>query len=152
MERNGEASVLLPGVIAAVAMISFDAGSAGGGAVGRMTRDRGSVLGGTGALVPFAVVVVGALLADGGLRAKCFLATKLAAGLNHTCALMETGNVRCWGYNDFGQLGYGNKLRPSSCRNPLCLSLAAAIAFSISTSSRWVAARSISASPTAVLM
>jgi alpha-tubulin suppressor-like RCC1 family protein len=24
------------------------------------------------------------------------------------CALLDTGNVRCWGYNLFGQLGYGH--------------------------------------------
>ncbi|RKH21502.1 RTX toxin [Corallococcus praedator] len=33
---------------------------------------------------------------------------QLTAGENHTCALLNTGNVRCWGYNGFGQLGYGN--------------------------------------------
>ncbi len=32
----------------------------------------------------------------------------IAAGGIHACALMDTGNVRCWGYNDFGQLGYSN--------------------------------------------
>jgi alpha-tubulin suppressor-like RCC1 family protein len=34
-------------------------------------------------------------------------ATKVAAGLWHTCALMATGKVRCWGNNEYGQLGYG---------------------------------------------
>ena len=29
----------------------------------------------------------------------------LAAGYDHTCAVTETGNVRCWGNNEFGQLG-----------------------------------------------
>jgi alpha-tubulin suppressor-like RCC1 family protein/subtilisin family serine protease len=33
----------------------------------------------------------------------------LAAGGGHTCALMTNGEVRCWGRNDYGQLGYGNK-------------------------------------------
>ena len=47
---------------------------------------------------------------------------------------------------------YGNSFKPSSFRKPLCLSLAAVTAFSISTSSSCVASRSISASPTAVLM
>jgi hypothetical protein len=47
---------------------------------------------------------------------------------------------------------YGNSFKPSSFKKPLCLSFAAAIAFSISTSSWCVLFRSISASPTAVLM
>ncbi|HZI07795.1 MAG TPA: RTX toxin, partial [Archangium sp.] len=33
------------------------------------------------------------------------LATQIAAGYNHTCALMQSGAVRCWGYNLYGQLG-----------------------------------------------
>ncbi|SEU28347.1 RCC1 domain-containing protein [Stigmatella erecta] len=36
------------------------------------------------------------------------IVVKLAAGGSHTCALMDTGKVRCWGYNYYGQLGYGN--------------------------------------------
>ena len=32
----------------------------------------------------------------------------LALGDSHTCALLTTGTVRCWGRNDLGQLGYGN--------------------------------------------
>jgi alpha-tubulin suppressor-like RCC1 family protein len=31
----------------------------------------------------------------------------LAAGVEHNCALMQTGAVRCWGVNTFGQLGIG---------------------------------------------
>jgi cysteine-rich repeat protein len=34
--------------------------------------------------------------------------TQIAAGVYHTCALLDTGTVRCWGKNDYGQLGYGN--------------------------------------------
>ncbi len=33
---------------------------------------------------------------------------QLTAGAHHTCALLETGTVRCWGSGEYGQLGYGN--------------------------------------------
>lgn len=32
----------------------------------------------------------------------------LSAGLSHTCAVLATQNVMCWGRSNFGQLGYGN--------------------------------------------
>ncbi|MFY0527546.1 RCC1 domain-containing protein [Archangium gephyra] len=35
-------------------------------------------------------------------------ATKLAAGGYHTCAVLDTGTVRCWGRNNHGELGYGH--------------------------------------------
>jgi len=34
--------------------------------------------------------------------------TQLALGAYHTCVLDAVGDVRCWGYNGYGQLGYGN--------------------------------------------
>lgn len=33
---------------------------------------------------------------------------QVTAGDRHTCALLQDGNVRCWGDNTFGTLGYGN--------------------------------------------
>lgn len=32
-----------------------------------------------------------------------------AAGLGHTCALLDGGSVRCWGVGTSGRLGYGNQ-------------------------------------------
>lgn len=34
--------------------------------------------------------------------------TKITAGFAHTCALLSSGAVRCWGYGTYGRLGYGN--------------------------------------------
>ena len=33
---------------------------------------------------------------------------RIIAGFIHTCALLDDGNVKCWGPNHFGQLGYGD--------------------------------------------
>jgi alpha-tubulin suppressor-like RCC1 family protein len=35
-------------------------------------------------------------------------ANSLAAGTNHSCARLDNGQVVCWGFNSFGQLGVGN--------------------------------------------
>ena len=35
-------------------------------------------------------------------------ATAIAAGDRHTCVILDTGQVECWGRGQFGRLGYGN--------------------------------------------
>ena len=35
-------------------------------------------------------------------------ANRISAGGEHTCAISNHGRVRCWGWNLYGQLGYGN--------------------------------------------
>ncbi|WP_181234609.1 RCC1 domain-containing protein [Enhygromyxa salina] len=45
-------------------------------------------------------------------------AVQITSGDSHTCALLDTGKVRCWGYNDRGQLGYGHTETIGDDENP----------------------------------
>lgn len=41
--------------------------------------------------------------------------TQLTAGDYHTCAIVESGRVYCWGSNGYGQLGIGATAAPDTC-------------------------------------
>ena len=36
------------------------------------------------------------------------IALQISAGSLHTCAILENSSVKCWGNNDYGQLGQGD--------------------------------------------
>jgi hypothetical protein len=59
-------------------------------------------------------------------------ATAVSATWFHTCAVLSSGKVSCWGYNAFGQLGTGSTTPLSTPSEPISLPLGAA-ASAIST-------------------
>jgi hypothetical protein len=42
-------------------------------------------------------------------------ARAVSAGEDHTCALLSSGSIECWGSNFFGQLGDGKTTGPETC-------------------------------------
>ncbi len=42
----------------------------------------------------------------------------ISAGNSHTCAVLDTGRVRCWGSGADGQLGYGNTTAIGDTESP----------------------------------
>jgi len=45
-------------------------------------------------------------------------ARAISAGGAHTCALLDNGSVRCWGYGFAGQLGYANQFTVGNTQTP----------------------------------
>jgi hypothetical protein len=60
------------------------------------TNNRGDVAGEMGASLPTVNLGTGRT------------ATSVAVGGQHTCAILDTGQVKCWGWNSTGQLGLGD--------------------------------------------
>ena len=61
--------------------------------------------------------------------------TAIAAGERHTCALLSTGAVKCWGYNSNGQLGDGSAASVTPRTTPVSVSTLSSGVTAISTGS-----------------
>jgi len=46
-------------------------------------------------------------------------AVAIAAGESHTCAVLDNGQVKCWGYNAYGQLGIGDQIQRGDNSNEM---------------------------------
>jgi alpha-tubulin suppressor-like RCC1 family protein len=98
---RGALAMELAGEHTCVLLTTQDVACWGDGYRGRLgsgdDRDLGDVAGDMGGSLP---------IVDLGLGRT---ATGVTAGENHTCALLDGDTVKCWGWNDFGQLGYGDR-------------------------------------------
>jgi hypothetical protein len=65
-------------------------------------RRRGIILVGTGLVVVAALVAACSLVTDDLSKASA-----IAAGSDHTCAVLSYDRIKCWGHNGSGQLGDG---------------------------------------------
>ena len=50
-------------------------------------------------------------------------AKMVSAGESHTCAILDDDTLKCWGYNNYGQLGYGDTTRRTSPEATLVVNL-----------------------------
>ena len=48
------------------------------------------------------------------LMAAGVSATAIALGGAHTCAVVANGGIKCWGWNNYGQLGIGSTSQQTS--------------------------------------
>jgi alpha-tubulin suppressor-like RCC1 family protein len=96
---NSFGKVPMPTLVAVPGVTGIDTG-----------RERsGAIYGESGGLMMWGVSVLGdgsSMLSGTPVDVKQLTGVvQLAAGYDHTCALLATGEVLCWGENDHGQLG-----------------------------------------------
>jgi alpha-tubulin suppressor-like RCC1 family protein len=83
----------------------------GDNAKGELGQGDTTKRGNNGTNVPYATTFLQIAFPSG------LSATSVYAGNVHTCAILNDHSIRCWGWNDRGQLGFGylgNKTTPSS--------------------------------------
>ena len=73
----------------------------------------------------------------------------VTTGTSHACAVMSTGEVRCWGLNDFGQLGIGSQSNVSSATAIASLNVVPTTTIPITTAPTTIAPTTVA--PTTVV-
>ena len=100
---------------AATGGVAATGGAAAGGSVshGGVGNGGQSDLAGSSAIGGFSSAATGGVAATGGAAAGGGSSTtisviELALAGEHTCVLLSSGSIRCWGSGSYGELGYGN--------------------------------------------
>ena len=73
----------------------------------------------------------------------------VTTGTSHACAVMSTGEARCWGLNDFGQLGIGSQSNVSSATAIASLNVVPTTTIPITTAPTTIAPTTVA--PTTVV-
>src|ERR1051326_6319451 len=86
---------------------------------GRSNEPQSRRLAMSSRILLFAMILAAATVAFGetrfsGEKGARGHRARLAAGFQHSCAILDDGSIRCWGDNHSGQLGDGTNFSRSS--------------------------------------